>query len=249
MNMIERWRQISEMVEKSEYVTVEEFTKALNVSEATIRRDLNTMEKRGMLLRFRGGAQKTGSTVTEFQNAGSISKRLAENMEVKAKLARRAAETVENGDYIFIDESSTTFLMTDYITAKDITVITYGIMMLPKLLERNILTYVMGGFIDQCSESVIPDDYAAVISEMNFDKAYMGTYGISEKSGYTTYGTVEGGFKKALIERSKQSFMLADASKFERSAFFSIAPLEACILITNERNSITDNMKNVIICE
>lgn len=249
MNMLERWRYMSEMVEKSDYVTVGEFTKTLNISEATVRRDLIALEKRGMLTRFRGGAQKNSMIAPNIQKARTISQRISQNLEAKMKIAKSAAKTVEDGDYIFIDESSTTYFMAEYLTAKNITVFTNGIMLLPKLLEKNISIYVMGGFVDQCSESVIPEDYAAVIREMNFNKIYLGTYGISEKCGYTTYGTQEGGFKRALIERAAQTYMLADSTKFERSAFLSVAPLDACILITDKANAITAGMKNVIISQ
>lgn len=249
MNVMERWRLISEMLNDSDYVTVEDFTRKLKVSEATIRRDLSSMEEKGMLVRFRGGAQKNNPLFSASQDANRISSRLMEHRDEKIKIAQRAAEFVEDGDYIFIDASSSTYFLIDFISAKDITVLTNGILILPKLLEKNIRGYILGGFIDSCSESVIPDDYISTIRGMNFNKTFIGTYGISEKAGYTTYGTVEGCFKRGVIEQSSQTYVLADVSKFDKNAFFSYASLDACTLITNGRNSITDNMEKVIICE
>lgn len=248
MSVLERWRQISSMVEKEDYVTVEEFCTQLGVSEATIRRDLTAMEGRGMLERFRGGAQRVHTVYRPEHNAGSISHRLLERREEKIAIARRAAELIEDGDYVFIDSSSTTFFVIDYITARDVTILTNGILIMPKLLEKNMRGYIIGGFIDNCSESVIPDDYTVAMQSMNFNKTLIGTYGISEKTGYTTYGTAEGNFKRNIIAQSEQTYVLADMSKFDRSAFFSYASLDACTLITNGRNSVTDNMEKVIIC-
>lgn len=248
MSVLERWRHISNMVENEDYVTVEEFCTRLGVSEATIRRDLTAMEGRGMLERFRGGAQKVKTIYMPEHSAGGISHRLMERREEKIKIAKRAAEMIRDGDYVFIDSSSTTYFVIDYITAKDVTILTNGILIMPKLLEKNMRGYIIGGFIDTCSESVIPDDYTVAMQSMNFNKTFIGTYGISEKTGYTTYGTAEGNFKRNIIAQSEQTYVLADMSKFDRSAFFSYASLDACTLITNGRNSVTDNMEKVIIC-
>ena len=248
MSVLERWRHISNMVENEDYVTVEEFCTRLGVSEATIRRDLTAMEGRGMLERFRGGAQKVKAIYIPEHSAGEISHRLMERRDEKIKIARRAAEMIGDGDYVFIDSSSTTYFMIDFIMAKDVTILTNSILIMPKLLEKNMRGYITGGFIDKCSESAIPDDYTVAMQSMNFNKTFIGTYGISEKTGYTTYGTAEGNFKRNIIAQSEQTFVLADMSKFDRSAFFSYASLDACTLITDGRNRITDNMEKVIIC-
>lgn len=245
----ERWKKISNMLENSDYITIEEFCTELNVSEATVRRDLTAMAGKGMLERLRGGAQKVNSAILPQYNVGKISSRLLEQQEEKIKISKRAAMLIEDGDYIFIDSSSTTYYVIDFIKAKNVTVVTNGILLMPKLLEKNMHGYLIGGFIDHASESVIPDDYTIALQNMNFNKAFIGTYGINEKAGYTTYGIAEGNFKRNIIARSEQAYILADTSKFKRNAFFSYAALDECTLITNERNSIINGMKKVIVCE
>ena len=144
MNIVDRWNRICALVAERDYVTVGELVELLDSSPATIRRDLNSMEDEGLIERFRGGAK---SIQKSYVSAFSMDKRLNERQDVKMSICRKAAALVEDGDYIYIDASSTTYFLADYITANNIVVITNSVLLLPKLLKKKINTYILGGSI------------------------------------------------------------------------------------------------------
>lgn len=230
MNIVDRWNRICALVAERDYVTVDELVELLDSSPATIRRDLNSMEDEGLIERFRGGAK---SIQKSYVSAFSMDKRLNERQDVKMSICRKAAALVEDGDYIYIDASSTTYFLADYITANNIVVITNSVLLLPKLLKKKINTYILGGSIEFESGSIIGEETLEKIKSMNFDKAFIGTYGIDLERGFTTYGTEEGELKRNLITQSKQVYVMADHKKFGVSAFFTFGKLEAATIITD----------------
>lgn len=243
MNIVDRWNNICELIAGRDYVTVEELVKKTNSSPATIRRDLKSMEEEGLLSRFRGGAKPIQKT---YVSAFSIDKRLSERQDIKQKICQRAAAMINDGDYIYIDTSSTTFFLIDYVTAKNIVVVTNSVMLLPKLLKKKIETYVINGNIDFESGSIIGEETIEKVKAMNFNKIFIGTYGIDADSGFTTYGTAEGELKKQLLTQSKQNFVLADSKKFGIQAFYTFGNLDAATIITDDCPEEFDHLGNII---
>lgn len=230
MNIVDRWNRICALVAERDYVTVDELVELLASSPATIRRDLNSMEEEGLIERFRGGAK---SVQKSYVSAFSMDKRLNERQDVKMNICKKAAGLIEDGDYIYIDASSTTYYLADYITAQNIVVITNSVLLLPKLLKKKIHTYVLGGTMEFESGSIVGEETIAKTKSMNFDKAFIGTYGIDLDRGFTTYGTKEGELKRNLMTQSKQVYVMADHKKFGVSAFFTFGNLEAAAIITD----------------
>lgn len=125
-NMIPKERQdaILETLNNKGYISVEELSKKLYVSLATIRRDLNELEKNGFLKRTHGGA----SFISQDHMITSIDYRTNWNSEEKIKIAKKAALLVDNGMNIFIDSSSTTlWLAQELDNKKDLNVLTNNV--------------------------------------------------------------------------------------------------------------------------
>lgn len=244
MKLLDRWNKIEELLNQKDMISVEEFVEKLGVSEATVRRDLDTMEKDGRLKRFRGGASRI-SNQESYEPAFHSDKRLNIQKNEKIEIAKIAASMIKDGDHIFMDSSTTVYYMIDYITAKNITVITNAFASIEKLLSKGIKTYVLSGFADYNSNSIIADDINGIINDMNFDCSFIGTYGIDVNRGYSTYDTRDGLYKKTILSHSQRAFVLADATKFEKNAFYTFASPEDCVLITNASREQTGMMANV----
>ena len=117
----ERKLQITELLEKSEVVSLEEICRALGgVSESTVRRDLKSMEEEGEVTLLRGGGARLKKGGYEIPVMSKQNKNVAE----KEKIAKEAARLVHDGDSIYIDSGSTTLAMVKYLKNKDVTIVT-----------------------------------------------------------------------------------------------------------------------------
>ena len=144
MILIDRWMKILEYLKEKKFATVEEMMENFKISRSTLRRDLIAMEERGHIKRTRGGAE-----IVEQNNIDAycdIEKIFTNKKEEKIRIAKKAAEIIKDNDVIFIDSGSTCYFMIDYISAKNITVVTNGILHIQRLMEKGINTYILGGY-------------------------------------------------------------------------------------------------------
>lgn len=259
MAVLDRWNRITELVERHDFVSVEMLCKTLGISEATVRRDLKMLEAEGKIIRLRGGAkaavaeQTPGSFEANFNEKAygrvPLEQRTRDEQANKRKIAKKAASLVQNGDFIYLDSSSTVYCMLDYLQCKDITVVTGSVPIIYELMRRGIETVVIGGRVDGCSQSIICNDFSSQIEGMNIYKAFLGCYAANARNGYLTYDSQEGAYKQMLIHRAECCYMLVDETKFARSAFYRIAPMDACTLITNRRTAETEGIAGAIFCD
>ena len=233
MILIDRWIEISEYLKEKKYASVEELMEKFQLSRSTLRRTLIAMEEKNLLKRVRGGAEiieDTNSVISlDFQSIFNTKK------EEKVKIAEKAAQLIEDNDVIFIDSGSTCFYMIDYIEAKDITVVTNGIMHIQKLMSKCINTYILGGYAKPEQNLIMGEDIVKKISVMNFDKAFLGTMGIDARSGFTTMMLEDGEVKKAVIKSSDLCYILADTSKFNVRKFYTYGDFSQETIITDSK--------------
>lgn len=118
-----RQEKILEILSNNEIVTVESLMNELQVSVSTLRRDLIKLEGEKKITLLHGGGVRLAPKTVEL----NIFTKLEMNKDAKERIARKAAGLVEDGDTIFLDPSSTTYLMIPFLAGKDITVLTNGI--------------------------------------------------------------------------------------------------------------------------
>ncbi len=136
----ERLDEIMKILKKNHYVTVEYLVQEIRYSPATIRRDLTTLEKQGLVTRSYGGVSFKEANVSPFRFR-QHSMKIAKNA-----IAKKAADLVQEGDVVFLDGSSTTQYMGHFLLEKkNITVITSNMILANYLSENGINTYCTGG--------------------------------------------------------------------------------------------------------
>ncbi|MCE5220580.1 MAG: DeoR/GlpR family DNA-binding transcription regulator [Clostridium sp.] len=230
----ERFNIILQEVKKKGIVSVTDLVKMLDTSESTIRRDLNSLDKEGLLKKIHGGAISIGESSSKHDYKVDVRQSL--NVEEKYELAKHAASLIEDGDAIYIDAGTTTQLLIDFIKAEDITVVTNGIVHAKKLLEKGFRTFILGGEIKTSTEAIIGSNTVEELKKYNFSKGFFGVNGVSNKSGYTTPEVNEAMVKAQAIKMCKQSFILADGSKLEKVSFASFGAISDSTLITTKIN-------------
>ncbi len=218
-----------ELLEKRNAVSVAQFAEILDVSKETVRRDLRDLEEDGILKRTHGGAvlEVQKSTAVEYPfNVREVQRYKEKNM-----IAKEAAAYIEDGDTIFIDNSSTTLNLIKYISSsKQVTIITNSIRLLIEsatLAQNNLTILSLGGIFRTKNYSLIGAYSLEWAANFKPTKAFISCRSILPDEGLSDGSIYEAETKRALINSSKEVFVLADHSKFSETGSFHLANFNA----------------------
>ena len=212
----DRCKKILDILDSMGSVTVQQLMDELDTSESTIRRDLVAMDKKGYLTKVHGGAIANNTNIHTQDE--KVINRLKQNRNEKEQIARYAASLIVDNDFVYIDAGTTTAVMIDYITAKNVA------------FEFKSTT-----------EAIVGDEAVVTLDKYNFTKGFWGTNGITVKNGFTTPEIKEAMVKKKSMENSKEKYILADDSKFSQVSSIKFADFEDAVIITNALSN--DNYK------
>ena len=208
------------------------FAQQYNVSEVTIRNDLNYLEKKGCVTRCYGGALLNSSFT--FDQPLFDKKQL--NNEVKAKIGNYAASLIPNGSKVIIDSGSTTEQIAYHLQNKsNITVMTNAINVAYHLASQdNVEVMVTGGVMRKNSYSLYGSRGEDLLTSFHFDLLFIGVDGFDAQSGITTPHKGEASINRAMVKAAQKVIAVTDSSKFDRQSFCLIArPNQIDMLITD----------------
>lgn len=217
----------------------------LKVSLATIRRDLNFLEKEGSLKRTHGGATlKNTAANQKFTTRENISK------ESKIQIAQKAIELVNSGNSIFINDGTTNYYFAKLLLnlKSNLTIITSGLNTASILSENNnFLCYLIGGQVKNLILATSGSHAENMIDNFNPDIAFISSDGFTAKEGLTYAYEGEANIAKRMIERSKKSVALITEEKFNViENITSVKSKNIDILITStKKNNILKPFKEM----
>ncbi len=231
-----RVNEVADYVGKHNNVSIKDLASKFNVSIFTIRRDIDELVARGIIVKHYGGVSinnKSSNTLIGFEDRNTIRK--AE----KQKISRLAASFVEDNDIIFIDAGTTTMYMPEYIKDKNITVVTNNIYVIFKLFNvENINLIVLGGEVDKRTNSITGYHAINFLQNLNITKSFIASSGISLDSGLTNYTVIEAEIKRHCLETSNKTFLLVDNSKFGQSSLVKYGKIsQVDMIITDQQLS------------
>jgi len=233
----EREQRILQLLKSNDVMSVSSLSESLAISEATVRRDLQSMHERGLLARVHGGAAYKSEGVIEplFED------KEGQNAEGKQRIAAKALSLIKDNDTIFLDGGSTVLKLAQQLDArKGLTIVTNSLMAAATLMESGHRLILTGGELRAISRTLVGPLSAAVLQEIVVDLAFMGTFGFTEEDGMSTTDTNEAFTKVQAMRRAKHVILLADNSKLGRASFVKCACERLETLVTD---SIPDNMK------
>lgn len=211
-------------------VDVAELAAALETSEITVRRDLGRLAADGLVYRTHGGAMR----VDLAKNPADFTSKAARNAEAKDHICRLAAQEIQDGDTIFMDCGSTLFRLCPFIQHKSIRVITNSLPIVYELAKSAVTLNLVGGDVDAQRQAIHGAMAIEHIARYRADKAFVGVDGISLAHGLSANSEKEAGIMLAMAGQAAQTYLLCDASKLERDAYFQFASLRLIhTLITN----------------
>lgn len=239
--MLEQQRHhlILEILKKKHMVKLQEFVELTNSSESTIRRDLTQLERDKYLKRVHGGAARLQGKLIE----SNMAEKSSINLQAKQQIAKYAGSLVEKGDCIYLDAGSTIYEIIPFLPS-NIVVVTNGMTHVDKLLEKNIKTFLIGGYAKPTTKAIIGRGALESLDQYRFDKCFMGVNGIHHQFGYTTPDQEEAMVKQKAISLSREAYILADESKVSEISFAKIVDLHEAMIITNELNPDTAEKLN-----
>lgn len=224
--------KILDLITRNGAIEVKELMDLCNISENTARRDLKSLEEKGLLSRTHGGAVP----VQPQLNLVDFDKKLAQDSDKKERLGKLAVSFVRDNDVIFIDCGTTLYYMHKYLgERKNLIVITNSLPIVFQLSNNpEIRTVMIGGEIDAERKASYGPIAEKNVSEYHVNKAFVGSDGISI-NGLSTYDTKESAITIRMAENADEVFLVITSEKIEKEAFSKFAPIE----IVN--HLVTDN--------
>jgi DeoR family fructose operon transcriptional repressor len=220
----ERHRRIVEQIHRHPIVRVSALAQMLDVSEVTIRRDLEELEGRGILERTHGGAVRSQRIGPEPSYLEAVARRSDE----KRAIGRTAAATVRPRDTVFLNGGTTTLEVFRHLDSPDVKVVTNHVGMTMESADPVAAELILiGGEYRAPSNSCVGAFATEALRRVFASRAFIGVEGLSPRSGVTTPAAPEAEIARVMIEQTQGPVtVVADSSKVGAIAEFAIAPLE-----------------------
>jgi DeoR/GlpR family transcriptional regulator of sugar metabolism len=249
----DRRQQILRILRDNSSVRVTDLARMLEVSEGTIRNDLTALDEEQLLTRVRGGAISREEAL-----AWGLPQRSDARANSKQRIARWAAEMIEDGDSLLLDASNTVYYMATYLRERrNLTVVTNGLETARRLAENRSNTVILiGGLLRPDGVSVSGTLSERFLSDLHIQRAFVSCSGFSIETGLTEIDLHDAEIKSLMIRRARQTIALVDSSKFGKVGITPFAALDQVAHIFTDSDvpqDIVDRLRkrgvNLTVCE
>ncbi len=245
----ERKLKILEYIQEHSRASVHELGKIFQVSESTVRRDLQELEDAKLLKRTHGGAvclENANFEPTFIEKEDKLRKE-------KEKIAKKAAELIQDGDTLVIDSGTTTaYLAQEIKRFSNLKVVTNSIILAQKLQGlEGIEVIIVGGTLRQNTLAMVGPIAEQSLNMLRVDKAFIATNGLDLRDGLTTPNILEAATKAKMIGISQQVILLADHTKIGKVAlakFADLSSIDVCIVDDKAPKDVMEKLENLGIC-
>lgn len=225
-----RHTTLLDLVNHKKRISVSELAEKLTVSEVTIRKDLNSLENMGLLRREHGFAVMIASD--------DISHHLSFNYDAKRRIAKKAAETIKNGETVLIESGSCCALLAEEIAAnrRDITIITNSAFIAAFIRKAPFARVVLlGGDYQNEAQVTVGPMLKKCIQDFSVDKLFVGTDGFSLKNGFMGNNLLRIEAIRTLAESANKIMILTESAKFsQQGVLLQFAASEVHAVFTDD---------------
>lgn len=232
MFLEERQIKMLDYINNKKKVSTKELSEVFEASVVTIRKDINDLAKKGLVMNVHGGVMALSDKLNlEIPSCTKAKQHIAE----KKVIGRLAASMIEDNDVIILDSGSTTFEVGNAIGGKKVTVITNDIKIGYYLANKpNVTLVIPGGTVERELYTLCGIETINFIKNIRADKLFLGCDAIDFTKGITNRTLLEVGAKRAMIEVSKYVVAVADSSKHNKEVFAHLCNLdEIDVLVTD----------------
>lgn len=237
MNKSERINRIKEIVYEKKRIDVSALSVMLEVTETTIRNDLEQLEKENFLTRYHGGASlnTNGSPSSPLQSASS-------RIEIpydseKERLAELAVSMIQEREWIFLGPGTTCYYIAKALSAKkNINVMTNNFFVVNTLSSNPLIRILfLGGNVLNDGMYSVPDNIEQSLKQFYLSKAFFSVDAVSLEGGYTLTDVYILDIIKKVCSCSEESIMCADSKKFGQRSFMYLADLDFTSSVLTDR--------------
>jgi DeoR family transcriptional regulator, fructose operon transcriptional repressor len=233
MLVAERQRKIVDLVNERLSIRVSELSKIFKVTEETIRRDLEKLEKENQLMRSHGGAV----SIEKYEHEPSYTEREITNVPEKKAIATKALELIEQGDQIILDASSTAWYVAKELPDIPLTVVTNSIKVAIELSKKDHVKVIStGGQLLSSSLSYVGPLAERSLGLYHVNKAFISCKGVHLENGISDSNELQALLKGKMMQIADETVLMVDSSKFGTRAFSQISILtDVDIIITDSK--------------
>jgi DeoR/GlpR family transcriptional regulator of sugar metabolism len=237
----ERMQQVLQMLETRDSVHVTELSDLFSVSEVTVRNDLSTLARQGLVARVRGGVRPLQRGQSEL----AFDLRLRLEASRKQAIARAAATLVGEGEAIALDSSTTAYYLALELRSKrELVVVTNGLLIAAALADApGITVLVTGGTLRLSAMSLVGDMGVDILHSTQINKGFLGARGLSLQRGLMDLNPDEVRIKQEMAGACERVFGILDGTKWHRSALLSFVPIERIAGIVTDADAPTDEVE------
>ncbi|MBQ5910697.1 MAG: DeoR/GlpR transcriptional regulator [Clostridia bacterium] len=241
----ERSEEILNLLREKQQMTVSELCKILFTSESSIRRDLARLEEKGLVKRHYGGVELLRTT-----SIIPFSARSHHNIEAKQKIAAKAAELVNTGDIVFLDQSSSAlFLAAELEQKSGITIVTNNTEILSLLSASRLDVFSSGGILSTDNRNcLMGEDAHAIFNKMRADLVFFSAKALSQEGKIYDCNRSEVCIRQTMLDNAEKKVFLCDSEKIGNSAGFLQCDLTDVDFIVSEKSvpgRYTTDFKNL----
>mgnify|MGYP003365346943 CR=1 FL=1 len=230
----ERQKAIITLLADKDLVKIDELHKDLpNISMSTLRRDLKALESSGDIEYLVGGAIKATVTSGELP----MSKKSSLHEAEKKIIATRAADEVCDNESVYIDSGSNNALLLNQLLDRNITIYTTNTIIFNINWKFKASVILLGGRYDPEISSLSGTLTENNLSDLYFDRAFLGVNGVDDEKGITTPNIAEATKKRLIKSNAKRTYLLCDSSKFHRVSSVRAFDLKDVILISDKNDT------------
>ena len=211
----ERWNALRAKLDSQGVVRVDDLVQELEVSAATIRRDLEELERMNLLRRVHGGAVRLESRLHELR----FDDKAGLHPEEKRRIAAAAAGIIQDRETVYLDGGSTVVALASLLRGREtLTVVTNSLRAAVELSAQGPRLILIGGELRRRSQSLVGSLTRHVLSELHVDRAFMGTIGLT-RQGLSTTDPDEAFTKALVMAQAAEVTLLAVAEKIGTQSF------------------------------
>lgn len=248
---------IKDMLLKNKTVKVADLVKVFDVSEETIRRDLNFLEQEGFLKKSYGGAI-LHEDIEDEEERPPVEQRQSQHYEEKDVIGKRALDIVNEKQIVILDAGTTTWCVASHLKGlKAMTFVTNGLNIAEECSKGEDSTvFLIGGKLIKRSMSLVGPQAMNELKKYNANVIFLGATGVSLEKGFFSSDIYEAEVKRAMVHAGRKVVIVIDHSKFGKQGLVSFAGFEDVdIIITGDKvdeeiiSNIEEKGVEVLICK
>ncbi len=241
----ERREALVGFLTKSEYTSLNTIFSAFpEISPSTLRRDLQALTSEGRVILLRGGAKLPDS---KDMYDLPIDSKLHIHTFAKKKMSLYAASLIHDSDVVYLDSSSSVYPIMQFITAKDVTIVTTGIYTVLRAVKLGFRCVTIGGTVRGDVGSIVGSTAEEQLRSLHFDISFMSSNGLSEAHGISTPHSAEAAKMKIVKKNSEKTFLLMDSSKVGVSFTYKALELEEADIISECHCAFEEKCRSFLV--